>query len=71
MAGSCTNIETPPIGEAAEPKNIVISVDNEGNFYWNGERVTGGQEEIFARLAKQASTPAASAAPSPQKRGKR
>jgi hypothetical protein len=66
MTVGCTN-ETRAVSETAKPENIVISVDKEGNFYWNGELVTGGQEEIFARLtAQQGPPPPPLAVPPPQ-----
>ena len=43
---------------AAKPENIVIAVDKDGKFYWNGEPVTCAEISArFATVTKSAEAP--------------
>ena len=54
-------IQTAPIQLAKEssiptttkPENIVISVDAEGNFYWNASLIEGGKSELRQRVQER------------------
>src|SRR5689334_13147139 len=45
---SSTGCEPSPLVSAAKPENIVIAVDKDGNFSWNGEQVSCA--EVAARM---------------------
>ena len=51
----CSGEKSQAVVPISMPENIVIAVDEEGNFYWNGERVD--RAEIFGRLEAQKKTP--------------
>ena len=51
----CSDEPTQAIAPSVNPDNIVITLDRNGNMYWNGKLVQN-EDEILAILA-QRSTP--------------
>jgi biopolymer transport protein ExbD len=49
----CSDEPTQAIAPSVNPDNIVITVDRNGNMYWNGKPVQS-EQEILAQLAARA-----------------
>jgi biopolymer transport protein ExbD len=56
----CSDEPTQAIAPSVNPDNIVITVDNKGNMYWNGKPIQNEQDVLALLAARSAAKDASS-----------